>query len=362
MSFAASLDGGDFEYSGSGLGGLLAQPGNIFRPRLWRMLRDILRFYREAPVDALSRSAGEMSLRDYIKTKAYGTELVHDHLLPMGAAIWSTPLDDMLDYPLVAFVRFCENHGLLQVRNRPVWRTVTGGSREYVRRLTDGYADNVLLNTAVTSIRRAGSQVWVEDRQGGSRRFDHVVIAAHANQAIELLADADAAERRLLGAFRYERNLAILHTDSEFMPRTVRAWSSWNFLSRNADQNPKVSVTYWMNRLQHLPSERPLFVTLNPAPQPRQESILRSFIYEHPLYDMKAIRAQRLLWNLQGGRRTWFCGSYFGHGFHEDALQAGLAVAEQLGGMKRPWTLTDPNSRIHCYETADGGARQEAAA
>ncbi len=362
MSFAASIDGGKFEYSGSGLQGLMAQPRNILRPRMWRMLRDILRFYREAPVDVRNRRAGEMSLRDYVRAKAYGTELVYDHLLPMGSAIWSTPLDRMLDYPLVAFVRFCENHGLLQIKNRPMWRTVEGGSREYVRPLTAGYAGNVLLNTAVTGIRRAGTCVWVEDRQGEARRFDHVVIAAHANQALAMLTDADAAERRLLGAFGYERNLAVLHSDAALMPVSRRAWSSWNFLSRSADQNKKVSVTYWMNRLQRLPGERPFFVTLNPVERPRQDSILRSFIYEHPLYDMEAVRAQRLLWNLQGVRRTWFCGSYFGHGFHEDALQAGLAVGEQLGGLERPWNLAHANSRIHCYHTPTGIAGQGAAA
>ncbi len=362
MSFAASLDGGRFEYAGSGLRGLLAQPQNILRPRMWRMLRDIARFYREAPVDVRERRVGEMTLRDYLRTKGYGSELVYDHLLPMGAAIWSTPLDGMLDYPLVAFVRFCENHGLLQIKDRPVWRTVEGGSREYVRRLTAGYAGNTLLNTAVTGIRRTGTHVWVDDRQGTSRRFDHVVIAAHANQALALLTDADAAERRLLGAFRYERNLAILHSDPALMPLTRRAWSSWNFLSQNAERSKKVAVSYWMNRLQRLPRKRPLFLTLNPVTRPRQDRILRSFIYEHPLYDMEAIRAQRLLWNLQGARRTWFCGSYCGHGFHEDALQAGLAVAEQLGSLKRPWKLADPNSRIHCYQTPRGVASRGEAA
>ena len=174
--------------------------------------------------------------------------------------------------------------------------------------------------------------IFALDRQGGVERFDHVVMAAHADQTLAMLADADAAEQRLLSRFRYERNLALLHTDNALMPRRRRAWSSWNFISQGRGEEQKVSVTYWMNRLQHLPESNPFFVSLNPLQHPAPGRILRSFLYEHPVYDHDAIRAQRLLWNLQGARRTWYCGAYFGHGFHEDGLQAGLAVAEQLGG------------------------------
>ncbi len=362
MSFAASLDDGRFEYSGSSLSGLLAQRRNILRPRFWRMLRDVLRFYREAPKDVASRDGGEINLRTYLNVKGYGQDFIHDHLLPMGAAIWSTPVDRMLDYPLGAFVRFCDNHGLLQVRDRPQWRTVTGGSREYVQRLTAPYANRVLLNTAVASISREEHGVSVEDRQGGLRRYDHVVLACHADQALEMLDHPDAVERRLLGAFGYARNVAILHTDAELMPQSRRAWSSWNFLSRSDDHREKVSVTYWMNRLQRLPGERQLFVTLNPTRLPRASSILRSFLYEHPIYDLDAARAQRMLWNLQGLRRTWYCGAYFGHGFHEDGLQAGLAMAEQLGGVRRPWSVDEPNGRIHAHDLASRPARQMVAA
>jgi predicted NAD/FAD-binding protein len=347
MSFAASLDNGRFEYAGTGFGGLFAQPTNVVRPRMWLMLRDIMRFYREAPADAAGDDK-DMTLGRYLKTRSYGKAFINDHLLPMGAAIWSTPVQDMLDYPLEAFVRFCNNHGLLQVKNRPAWRTVSGGSREYVRAITAGWADRVLLNTAVTAIRREPDSVVIEDRQGERRRFDHVVIATHADQALGMLDDADSAERRLLSAFRYERNLAILHSDSRLMPRTRRAWSSWNFLGEGKEGASRVCVTYWMNRLQSLPHSVPLFVTLNPSRQPAQGSIHRSFLYDHPMFDRAAIRAQRLLWNLQGVRRTWFCGAHFGHGFHEDGLQSGLAVAEQLGGLQRPWQVENMNGRIHC--------------
>jgi predicted NAD/FAD-binding protein len=351
MSFAASLEGGGFEYSGSGLSGLIAQPQNLLRLRFWRMLKEILRFYRQAPKDAVKMESKNLSLGDYLDLKDYSPDFVYDHLLPMGAAIWSTPVQDMLDYPLVSFIRFCDNHGLLQLTKRPAWRTIVGGSRTYVEKLTARTLDNTLINTGVKTIRRDDNGVLVEDRQGGVRHFDHVVIATHSDQALKLLKDADSAERRLLGAFRYERNVAILHQDPELMPRSRRAWASWNFLSGRSDQEQKASVTYWMNRLQKLPESYPLFMSLNPPIQPRQDSILRSFIYEHPLYDAQAISAQRLLWNLQGLRRTWYCGAYFGHGFHEDGLQAGLAVAEQLGGLPRPWSVPDPNGRIHSYET-----------
>jgi predicted NAD/FAD-binding protein len=346
MSFSASLEDRRYEYSGTGLGGLFAQPSNLMRPRMWYMLRDVMRFYREAPADAGANHA-EVSLGDYLRAGGYSRAFINDHLLPMGAAIWSTPVQDMLDYPLEAFVRFCSNHGLLQLRDRPAWRTVTGGSRQYVRKLTAGYADRILLNTAVTAIRRDADSVVIEDRQGERRRFDHVVIATHADQALRMLDDADSAERRLLSAFRYERNLAILHSDERLMPRTRKAWTSWNFLGDNRNGDPQVCVTYWMNRLQSLPESQPLFVTLNPNRQPAEGTIHRSFLYDHPMFDRAATRAQRLLWNLQGARRTWFCGAHFGHGFHEDGLQAGLAVAEQLGGLARPWQVENMNNRIH---------------
>ena len=361
MSFSASLDDGRFEYSGSGLGGLFAQPRNLLRPRMWSMLRDLRRFYQQAPQD-VAQLEGTVTLGDYLEKNRYGRNFIHDHLLPMGAAIWSTPVDDMLDYPLEAFVRFCSNHGLLQLRDRPAWRTVSGGSREYVRRLTEPYAGQILLNTGVGSIQRMADGVRIEDRQGETRYFDHVVIAAHANEALNLLDDADSAERQLLGAFRYERNLAILHSDTRLMPRARKAWSSWNFLGGRGHERDNVSVTYWMNRLQSLNTPTPLLVTLNPLHPPRDGSILRSYIYDHPLFDQAAIRAQRLLWNLQGARRTWYCGAYFGHGFHEDGLQAGLAVAEQLGGQSRPWKVVGMNDRIHCYNLNENGHDRQAAA
>jgi predicted NAD/FAD-binding protein len=253
----------------------------------------------------------------------------------------------MRDYPAAALIRFCDNHGLLSLRGRPQWRSVTGGSREYVRRLTASVAAGLRLERPVHSVRRRDDHVLLADRAGAVRRFDHVVIATHADEALALLSDPGAEETATLGAFRYQANEAVLHRDAALMPRRRRVWSSWNYLGRSGGDGRGPSVTYWLNRLHALASPAPLFVTLNPGRAPRADAVLGNFRYEHPLYDIAAMRAQRALWSLQGRRNTWFCGAYFGAGFHEDGLQAGLAVAEALGGVRRPWQVDDESGRIH---------------
>ena len=339
MSFSVSLDRGAYEYAGSNLRGLFAQPSNALRPRFWSMLRDLLRFYREAPLQAAAD--GDIALDDYLARQGYGRAFREDHLLPMAAAIWSTPAADAGRYPLGAFVRFCENHGLLQIFGRPVWRTVSGGSKVYVARLTAPYRSRIKTGAAVERVVRHGDHVVVHAAGCPAERFDHVVIATHANQALELLDAPSADEQRLLGAFTYSINEAVLHADESFMPRRRAAWASWNYLADTAADRQALSVTYWMNRLQPLGTDRPLLVTLNPAQPPRPELVLHRDVYEHPLFDASAMRAQTALWSLQGRRRTWFCGAHFGAGFHEDGLQAGLAVAEDLGGMRRPWQISN---------------------
>ena len=269
----------------------------------------------------------------------------------MAAAIWSSPAEAMRDHPASAFIRFCDNHGLLKIKGRPVWRTVEGGSRSYVERMLADMPGALRLNCAIEGITREEGRVLVRDRRGEVRAHDHAVIATHADQALALLEDAGEEERRLLGAFGYERNLAILHTDADLMPKRRAVWSSWNYLSSQGEggkDGDAVCVTYWMNRLQRfLPRERDLFVTLNPSRPPCEGSILRSVLYDHPIFGMEALAAQKRLWTLQGRRRTWFAGSYFGAGFHEDGVQAGLAVAEALGGLRRPWTVPNESGRIH---------------
>jgi predicted NAD/FAD-binding protein len=353
MSFAVSLDGGALEYAGTDLNGLFAQRSNLLRPRFWAMLRELLRFYREAPGD--SATHGDLSLDAYLDAHGYGRAFRDDHLYPMGAAIWSCTAQRIGDYPVSAFVRFCENHGLLQVNDRPVWRTVDGGSREYVRRLTQGFADRIHREHPVTAVLRERDGVRLRLNHGEpGTPFDHVVLATHADQSLRLLDAPSDAERRLLGAFGYTRNHAVLHRDPALMPRRRSVWCSWNYLAdRQGHALP--TVTYWMNRLQpHLPQgpgAPPLFVTLNPAQPPRPEHLIRTEVYEHPRFDAAAIAAQRRLWSLQGQQRTWFCGAYFGSGFHEDGLQAGLAVAEALGGVRRPWTVANESARIHLAQT-----------
>jgi predicted NAD/FAD-binding protein len=252
----------------------------------------------------------------------------------------------MLSYPAAAFIRFHDNHGLLRLTGRPVWRTVSGGSRSYVQRLKADFPGEVRIGCTVRRIQRDSHGVVLADGHGGQRRFDHVVIATHADQALAMLAQPSPEESALLGAFRYSRNRAVLHCDEALMPRRRSAWASWNHLGERGAPEAPCAVTYWMNRLQGLSSRRPLFVTLNPASDPRPQTVLREEVYTHPLFDAAAVAAQAQLWSLQGARRTWYCGAHFGAGFHEDGLQAGLAVAEDLGGVRRPWSVSNESGRI----------------
>jgi len=336
MSFGVSVDCGALEYSGGSLGGLFGQPSNLVRPRFLGMVADILRFYREAPA-LLAGSGGDLSLGEYLERGGYGRAFIDDHLLPMAAAIWSAPSRTMLEFPAISFVRFCANHGLLQVTGRPRWRTVTGGSREYVRRITTGLHGRIRLGIPVATVLRHADGVSVVTQDGHREAFDDVVVGAHADEALSMLGDATPSERDVLGAFSYQENLAVLHSDPALMPVRRRVWSAWNYLGRAGDDGARnLCVTYWMNRLQSLPEHLPLFVTLNPISEPRPELVHRTFTYHHPVFDGAAMAAQKRLNGLQGVNRTWFCGSYFGYGFHEDAFTSGLNVAKRLG-CTAPW-------------------------
>lgn len=338
MSFSVSLEDGGFEYAAPAL---FAQRRNMLRPRFWSMLTEVLRFYREAPAALAALDDPALTLGEFLSRGRFSAAFRDDHLLPMAAAIWSSPAEALLDYPAAAFLKFCDNHGLLKLAGRPLWRSVTGGSRTYVDRIAAVLGSGVRLGRDVVEVRRTGDGVVVGERNGRRERFDHVVIATHADQALALLAEPTEAEQRMLGAFRYSRNLAVLHTDPALMPKRRRAWASWNYIGSEHG----LCVSYWMNRLQGLPGQD-LFVTLNPPQPPRPEALLRSEVYEHPVFDASALRAQASLWDLQGQGGVWFCGAHFGAGFHEDGLQSGLAVAEQLGGVRRPWSVTDESGRI----------------
>ncbi|OAN52391.1 NAD/FAD-binding protein [Paramagnetospirillum marisnigri] len=343
MSFGVSLDEGAMEYSGESLRGLFGQPLNLVRPRFLGMVADILRFYRNAPRLMAMAEPGP-SLGEYLSANRYGDAFVQDHLLPMAAAIWSAPASTMLDFPAISFVRFCSNHGLLQLTDRPQWRTVIGGSREYIRRLTADMRHKARLNTPVLAIERHDAGVDVITGGGQRDRFDEVVIGAHADEALGLLARPSQDERRLLGAFGYQENLAVLHGDTALMPKRRKLWASWNYMGRTGPDGARhLCVSYWMNRLQSLETETPVIVTLNPITPPRPEMVHASFVYHHPMFDGAAMAAQGQLASIQGANRVWFCGSYFGYGFHEDAFSSGLATAEAMG-CPAPW-LSQPMRR-----------------
>lgn len=362
MSFAASLGGGQVEYNGENLRSLFAQRRNLLRPRFWSMLADLLRFYRQAPGDLDSLMSSHQTLGGYLSQRKYGAPFINDHLLPLAAAIWSAPVKNILDYPAASFIRFHENHGLLKLTGRPVWRTVKGASRQYVSRLTQGFVHKVRLNCGVAFVERGKDGILVRDTQGQLDRFDHIVFASQADQALAALGDPTAAERQLLSQFRYSDNAAWLHRDPSYMPKREAVWASWNYIERPGEKGvDPMMVTYWMNRLQHIPHDNPLFVTLNPATPPREDRVIHREDYRHPVFDSNAIAAQRRLWSLQGHQNTWFCGSYFGAGFHEDGLQSGLAVAEELAGVRRPWAVANESGRIFRNGQADGETLQEAA-
>ncbi|HZR71867.1 NAD(P)/FAD-dependent oxidoreductase [Bradyrhizobium sp.] len=345
MSFAVTADGGRFEWKGGGdnwrqlTAGLFAQPRNLFSPSYLWMLRDILTFNRESVQDYAAGELTGMSLGEYFRRKNFSPRLLSDYLAPMGAAIWSTPARDMLDFPAENFVAFFSNHCLLQYE-RPVWRTVSGGSRNYVERLTAAFADCIRLGCAVT-IERKARGVVVNDSHGGSETYDHVVIAAHSDQALRMLTDADDCERAVLGAIGYSPNTIYLHRDTRLMPKRRGVWASWNFLrwARQGTALNDVAVTYWMNELQGIDKAKPLFVSLNPPFAPDPKLTFGQYICEHPQYDAAAFAAQRQLTDIQGKRHTWFCGAWTGYGFHEDGIRSGLAVAEALGATA-PWRET----------------------
>ena len=346
MSFAVSLDDGALEYGSAHPLAMLAQPSNLLRPRFWSMVRDLVRFYREAPEALAALERQPATLGELLDRGGYGRAFQDDHLLPQVGAIWSTSPAGARDYPAEALIRFFENHGLLKLAKRPQWRTVVGGSRAYVRKIAAGLKTGVRVGCGVREVRRTGAGVVVGDTAGGETRFDAVVIATHADQALTLLSAPTGQEARLLGAFRYGRNPAVLHTDTALMPKRRAAWSAWNHIGRRDDAHA-FCVTYWMNMLQPLATQQDLFVTLNPCREPRAETVLGRFDYEHPLFDTAALEAQKRLWSLQGQGGVWFCGAHFGSGFHEDGLQSGLAVAEQLGGVRRPWQVAEESGRIH---------------
>ena len=337
MSFSVKVPDIGFEWSGSSLNTVFAQRGNLLRPRFWRMLADVLRFNRVTSALALSHSGDDMALPigDFLAQQRFSKDFRDWYFLPMIGCIWSCPTDQMLRFPMATMIRFCHNHGLIQVANRPQWYTVRGGARNYVDKMLAEIAD-ARLNTPVRRVRRippgSGAAGVFIDTDGATERFDDVVLACHSDQALALLTDATPAERDVLGAIRYHRNRAVLHTDTSVLPQRRLAWAAWNY-ERAADasrEQAAVCLHYWINRLQPLPFKTPVLVSLNPITEPRAGSVHGEFDYAHPVFDTAAIAAQKRLPELQGCAGTWFCGAWTRYGFHEDGLVSGQAVCEAL--------------------------------
>ena len=335
MSFSVQVPDGGLEWSGSDLNGVFAQRGNLLRPAFWRMLRDVLRFNRLATALAEQgeEAAQQQPIGDFLKQHAFSSEFRDWYFLPMIGCIWSCPTDQMLRFPIATMIRFCHNHGLIQVTNRPRWYTVRGGARQYVERLLRAVPD-ARLNCPVLAVRRsaAGAGPVAVVTAAGTEMFDQVVMACHSDQALALLSEPSAAERSVLGAIRYHRNRAVLHTDAALMPRRRNAWAAWNYerAASTSREQACVCLHYLINRLQPLPIRTPVIVSLNPVREPRADSVLGEFDYAHPVFDGAAIEAQRRVHELQGRGSVWFCGAWTRYGFHEDGLMSAMAVVAAL--------------------------------
>lgn len=332
MSFGFHSEPDNLQYAGTSLNGLFAQRSNLLRPAFWRMLWDIRGFCQNARRDLREgRLAGE-TLGEYVRRGGYSRAFLDHYLLPMGGAIWSASSGKMLEFPAPALIRFFENHGLLSLKDRPRWQTVVNGSHTYVRKFLEGFRGTVHLACPVLGIRREADGVQVRLRDGSVQHFDKAVVAAHADQALRMLEDPSPEEQRLLGVWSYSVNHTVLHTDPRVMPSNRRAWASWNYTrERPGGSETPVSVTYHMNRLQGLTTRRDYFVTLNRHQAIAEHHILKEMEYTHPQFTAASMATQAELPSLNGPRNTYFCGSYFGFGFHEDAVKSGVAVARAFG-------------------------------
>jgi uncharacterized protein len=353
MSFSVQARDAGLEWSGCNLDTVFAQRANLARPAFWRMLADLLRFNRLTTALAQdTTAAGALAIArpigDFLDAERFSRAFRDWYLLPMIACIWSCPTEQMLRFPMATLVRFCHNHGLLQIAGRPPWRTVRGGAYGYVGRMLASIAD-ARLKTPVRRVRRlAGGGVELAT-DFGSERFDRLVLACHSDQALALLADPTTAERDVLGAIRYHPNRAVLHTDTAVLPRRRKAWAAWNYerAGHAGRESASVCLHYLINRLQPLPWKRPVIVSLNPLAEPAPGTVHADIAYSHPVFDAAAVAAQTRLPGLQGVRDTWFCGAWTRYGFHEDGLASGLAVAAQMTaqptvGAALPMTAGEP--------------------
>lgn len=332
MSFGVSIDNAWLEY---GSKGMFAQKKNLVRPSYYKMLADVLRFNKQAL--AYIEKDADITLQECLNALNMGDWFRRYYLLAMGAAIWSCPVDTIMKFPARTFLQFFKNHGLLSVNNRPQWHTVTGGSHEYVVRLIESYKEQIKLNCGVQSVTKIDGGVFIRDEQGGETIYDQVVFSCHADQAIKMIEGADSEQTSVLGAFDYQNNEIIVHSDTSFMPQNRKCWASWVYLSESKeDKSDTVSLSYWMNNLQGLDPDYPIIVTLNPGRRPKENLIMDEHTFSHPIFDLKAIKAQAKIKDIQGKNGMWFCGAYQRYGFHEDGLLSAVNVAKSMGA-DIPW-------------------------
>jgi len=332
MSFGVSINNGWLEY---GSGGLFAQRKNLLRPQYWRMLLDVFKFNKQAL--AYINQDPSISLGDCLEKLKMGAWFKQYYILAMGAAIWSCPVETIMKFPAQTFLRFFKNHGLLSINDRPQWYTVTGGSREYKKRLIAPFEEHILLKNGATKVVQKSKQIEVTDSYGATRLFDHVIFACHADEALQMIETPTADEAAILSNFQYQQNQIIVHTDTSFMPQHQQCWSSWVYLSeQKQDKGNGVSLSYWMNNLQSLDTKIPVIITLNPARRPKENLILDEHSFSHPIFDYNAIVSQDKFDRIQGKRNYWFCGAYQRYGFHEDGLLSAVNVVKLLGG-SIPW-------------------------
>jgi predicted NAD/FAD-binding protein len=335
MSFGASINNGWLEYGTMKAANLFVQKSNIFNLKFLQMVKDILKFNKKS--HAYLECDPALTLGAYLDELKLGEWFRKYYLLAMGGAIWSTPIESMLEFPARTLIRFFENHGLLTLNQHPQWYTVKNGSKEYVKRLTASFSHNILLNCGVHKVIRNTDSVTVHDAKGNIEVYDEVIFACHADQALKMIENPSDAENAILSNFLYQPNRMVLHSDTSFMPKRKGAWASWVYLSEQQDdKNCHISLSYWMNNLQPLPTNTPIIATLNPSREPSKPLIYDEHWFEHPVFDVKAIQAQEKIDSIQGKDRFWFCGAYQRYGFHEDGLLSAVKIAEKMG-IKPAW-------------------------
>lgn len=350
MSFAFSLNQGEIEYAGTGLVGMFAQKSNLVSIKHWRLLKEIVRFNKVAHAELAvleKNKCIEFTLGAFLKQHNFTVDLQENYLLPMGAAIWSCPVEIMYNFPAFSFLRFFANHGLIDLKNRPQWRSVVGGSREYIKKMMVTLESEITFQDGADSVMREDETVTVLSGSKSSS-FDQAIFACHADEALQLLDSPTESEQAVLSCFKYQENKTYLHTDDSLMPKRKKAWCCWNYLaqsdsteylSKNELSDKKVTATYWMNMLQKFNAEKDYLVTLNPYQHIDPSKVIKQMTYHHPVFDRDAIEAQSRLVELQGINKSWFCGSYAGYGFHEDGLFSSVKACEQLGVIA-PWNET----------------------